>query len=109
MTPLTVPFVLTAWLLLFALYQFAQLHPTELIHPMLMHPGATIQTGLQGAPGGGGAVGLTAANLANPLFRVIAGVFLQDNLWTGAVFAMPSWSTRGPVSSSRRSARRSGA
>jgi len=89
MAPLTAPFVLTAWLLLFALYQFAQLHPTELIHPMLVHPGATIRTGLQAlAGGGGGAVGLTAANLANALFRGIAEVFLQDNLWTGVVFAI---------------------
>ena len=54
MAPLTAaPFVGTAWLLLFALYQFGQLRPTEPIHPMLVHPGATIQTGLQ-APAGGG-------------------------------------------------------
>jgi urea transporter len=39
MTPLTAPFVLTAWLLLFALYQFGQLHPTKLIGPMPVHPG----------------------------------------------------------------------
>jgi len=88
MTPLTVPFVLTAWLLLFALYQFAQLHPTELIHPMLMHPGATIQTGLQGAPSSGGAVGLTAVNLANALFCGVSEVFFQDNPWSGVVFAI---------------------
>jgi hypothetical protein len=31
---LTAPFVLTAWLLLFAVYQFGQLHPTKLIGPM---------------------------------------------------------------------------
>jgi urea transporter len=34
MAPLTAPFVLTAWLLLFALYQFGQLHSTKLIGPM---------------------------------------------------------------------------
>ena len=79
---------MTAWLLLFALYQFGQLRPTELIHPMLVHPGATIQTGLRAPAGGGGAVGLTAANLANALFRGIAEVFLQDNLWAGVVFAI---------------------
>ena len=50
MAPLTAaPFVGMAWLLLFALYQFGQLRPTEPIHPMLVHPGATIQTGLQAA------------------------------------------------------------
>ena len=85
--PLTAPFVLTAWLLLFAIYPFGQLHPTKLIHPMLVHPGAAIQTDLQEA-GGGGAVGLTAVNLANALFRGVAEVFLQDNLWTGVVFAI---------------------
>jgi urea transporter len=87
MAPLTAPFVLTAWLLLFALYQFGQLHPTKLIHPMLVHPGATIQTGLQEAAGGG-AVGLTAVNLADALFRGVGEVFLQDNLWTGVVFVI---------------------
>jgi urea transporter len=86
--PLTAPFVLTAWLLLFALYQFGQLHPTELIHPMLVHPGATIQTGVQGAPGSGGATGLMAVNLANALFRGVGEVFLQDNLRTGVVFVI---------------------
>src|SRR5262245_4905985 len=87
--PLTAPFVLTAWLLLFAVYQFGQLHPTQLIGPMAVHPGAAIQTDLQEAAGGdAGAVGLTAANLANALFRGVGEVFLQDNLWTGVVFAI---------------------
>jgi urea transporter len=31
---------------------------------------------------------LTVANLANALFRRVAEVFLQDNLWTGVVFAI---------------------
>ena len=88
MAPLTAPFVLTAWLLLFALYQFGQLHPTKLIGAMPAHPGAAIQTGLQEAAGSDAAVGLTAANLANALFRGVAEVFLQDNLWTGVVFVI---------------------
>jgi urea transporter len=88
MAPLTAPFVLTAWLLLFALYQFGQLHPTKLIGAMPVHPGAAIQTDLQEAAGGDGAVGLTAANLANALFRGVGEVFLQDNLWTGVVFVI---------------------
>jgi len=88
MAPLTAPFVLTAWLLLFALYQFGQLHPTNLIGPMPVHPGVAIQTDLQAAAGDVGAVGLTAANLANALFRGVGEVFLQDNLWTGVVFAI---------------------
>ena len=88
LVPLTAPFVLTAWLLLFALYQFGQLHPTKLISLMPVHPGAAIQTDLQEAAGGGGAVGLTAANLANALFRGVGQVFLQDNLWSGVVFGI---------------------
>jgi urea transporter len=86
--PLTAPFVLTAWLLLFAVYHFGQLHPTELIGPMPVHAGATTQTDLQEAAGGGGAVGLTAANLGNALFRGVGQVFLQDNLWSGVVFGI---------------------
>jgi urea transporter len=88
MAPLTAPFVLTAWLLLFALYQFGQLHPTKLIGPMPLHTGTAIGTDLQEAAGSGGSVGLTAANLANALFRGVGEVFLQDNLWTGVVFAI---------------------
>jgi urea transporter len=86
--PLTAPFVLTSWLLLFALYHFGQLRPTKLIGPMPVHPGAAIQTDLQEAAGSGGAVGLTAANLANALFRGVGQVFLQDNLWSGVVFGI---------------------
>jgi urea transporter len=85
--PLTGPFVLTAWLLLFAIYTFSQLHATKLIGPIPVHPGAAIQTDLQEV-GGGGTVGLSAANLANALFRGVAEVFLQDNLWTGVAFAI---------------------
>ena len=88
MAPLTAPFVLTAWMLLFALYQFGQLHPTKPIGSMPVHPGAAIQTDLEEAAAGGGAVGLTVANLANVLFRGVGQVFLQDNLWTGVVFAI---------------------
>src|SRR5262245_5039102 len=87
MAPVTAPFVLTAWLLLFAHYPFGQLHPTKLIGPIPVHPGAVIQTELKEAAGSG-AVGLTAANLANGLFRGVGEVFLQDNFWTGVVFAI---------------------
>jgi len=88
MAPLTAPFVLTAWLLLFALYQFGELHPTKLIGPMPVHPGAAIQTALQETAGGGRVAGLTSVNLANALFRGVGEVFLQDNPWTGVVFAI---------------------
>jgi urea transporter len=88
MAPLTAPFVLTTWLLLFAIYQFGHLHPTKLIGPMPLQPGTAIETGLRGAAGGGGAVGLTVANMANALFRGVGQVFLQDNVWTGVIFAI---------------------
>ena len=55
---------------------------------MLVHPGATIQTGLQEAPSSGGTVGLTAINLANALFRGVGEVVLQDNPWSGVVFVI---------------------
>ena len=87
MAPLTAPFVLTAWLLLFAVCHFGQLHPTNLIGPMPVQPVAVIQTDLEEAAGIG-AVGFTAANLANALFCGVGEVFLQDNLWTGVVFAI---------------------
>jgi urea transporter len=87
LAPLTAPFVLTACLLLFAVYHFGQLHPTNLIGPVPVQPVAAIQTDLEEAAGGG-TVGLTAANLANALFRGVGEVFLQDNLWSGVVFAI---------------------
>jgi urea transporter len=83
---LTAPFVLTAWLFLFAVFQFTYLTHTPLIQPGLPHPGAAIlteirplQTNLVGA-------GLTARNLVEALFRGIGEVFFQDNLVTGIIF-----------------------
>lgn len=76
MAPVTAPFVLTAWLLLFAVYHFGQLHPTNLIGPMPVQPVAVIQTDLEEAAGIG-AVGFTTANLANALFRGVGEVFLR--------------------------------
>jgi urea transporter len=84
MPALTAPFVLTAWLLLFAVYQFGFLHPTELIAPAPPDPSATVQTDLRELATGSG--GLTAGNLANGLFRGDGEVMFQDNLLTGLVF-----------------------
>jgi urea transporter len=72
----TAPLVLTAWLLLFAVYHFGQLHPTNLIGPMPVQPVAVIQTDLEEAAGIG-AVGFTTANLANALFRGVGEVFFR--------------------------------
>src|SRR5687767_13977073 len=67
MPALTAPFVLTAWLLLFAVYQFDFLQPTELIDPAAPESAATVQTELRELATGTG--GLTAANLAHGFFR----------------------------------------
>jgi len=84
MPALTAPFVLTAWLLLFAVYQFDFLHPTELIAPAAPDPAASVQTELRELATGTG--GLTAANLAHGFFRGVGEVMFQDNLLTGVIF-----------------------
>jgi urea transporter len=84
MPALTAPFVLTAWLLLFAVYQFDFLQPTELIAPLAPEPGAAVQTDLRELATGAG--GLTLANLAHGFFRGVGEVMFQDNLLTGVIF-----------------------
>jgi urea transporter len=84
MPALTAPFVLTAWLLLFAVYQFEFLHPTELIAPAAPDPATVVQTELRELTTGAG--GLTVANLAHGFFRGVGEVMFQDNLLTGVIF-----------------------
>jgi urea transporter len=84
MPALTAPFVLTAWLLLFAVYQLGFLQPTELIAPATPDPQAAVQTELRELPTGTG--GVTAENLAHGLFRGVGEVMFQDNLLTGLIF-----------------------
>jgi urea transporter len=84
MPALTAPFVLTAWLLLFAVYQFDFLQPTALIAPLTPEPGAAVQTELRELATSAG--GLTVANLANGFFRGVGEVMFQDNLLTGVIF-----------------------
>jgi urea transporter len=84
MPALTAPFVLTAWLLLFAVYQFGFLHPTELIAPAAPDPAAAVQTELRELATGTG--GLTAANLVHGFFRGVGEVMFEDNLLTGVIF-----------------------
>jgi urea transporter len=85
---LTAPFVLTAWLLLFAVYQFAHIRPSPLIAPVPLDPQALVQTELRELPTGVGPAGLTAANLAHGFFRGVGEVMFQDNLITGAIFLL---------------------
>ena len=84
MPALTAPFVLTTWLLLFAVYQFDFLPPTALIAPLTPEPGAAVQTELRELATGTG--GLTLANLAHGLFRGVGEVMFEDNLLTGVIF-----------------------
>jgi urea transporter len=84
MPALTAPFVLTTWLLLFAVYQFDFLQPTELIAPAAPDPAATVQTELRELATGTG--GLTLASLAHSLFRGVGEVMFEDNLLTGVIF-----------------------
>jgi urea transporter len=88
MPALTAPFVLTAWLLLFAVYQFAHVRPSPLIAPMPLEPQAAVQTELRELATGGGPAGLTVANLAHGFFRGVGEVMFQDNLVTGLIFLL---------------------
>jgi urea transporter len=85
MPALTAPFVLAAWLLLFAVLQFANLRPNSLIAPTPLDPHAIPPTQLREAATGG-AIGLTAGNLTNAFFRGIGEVMFQDKLATGVIF-----------------------
>ena len=84
MPALTAPFVLTAWLLLFAVYQFDALQPTDLIAPLAPDPEAAVQTDLRELATGAG--GLTLANLVHGLFRGVGEVMFEDNLLSGLIF-----------------------
>jgi urea transporter len=86
MPALTAPFVLTAWLLLFAVLLFANLRPNPLIAPAAPDPGILPPTALREAATGAGAIGLTPTNMTNALFRGIGEVMFQDKLATGVIF-----------------------
>jgi urea transporter len=79
-------FVLTAWLLLFAVLLFANLRPTPLIAPAAPDVRLLPPTDLREALTGAGAVGLTPVNMTNALFRGIGEVMFQDKLATGVIF-----------------------
>jgi urea transporter len=83
---LTAPFVLAAWLLLFAVLLFANLRPTALIAPAAPDVRVLPPTALREAATGIGAIGLTPTNMTNALFRGIGEVMFQDKLATGVIF-----------------------
>src|SRR5215203_1377492 len=84
MPALTAPFVLPAWLLLFAVYQFDFLRPTSLIAPLTPEPGAAVQTQLRELATGTGR--LTIVNLVHGHLRGVGEVMFEDNLLTGLIF-----------------------
>src|SRR6266508_2406201 len=87
MPALTAPFVLTAWLLLFAVLLFANLRPNLLfIAPAAPDVRVLPPTELREAATGVGAIGLTPTNMTNALFRGIGEVMFQDKLATGVIF-----------------------
>jgi len=86
MPALTAPFVLSAWLFRFAIFQFPHLHPSALILPTPLDPRASVQTALRPLPTSLVGGGITAANLLVAFFRGIGEVFFQDNLITGIIF-----------------------
>jgi urea transporter len=86
MPALTAPFVLTAWLLLFAVLLFANLRPNALIAVAPPDTGILPHTALREAATGAGAIGLTPVNMTNALFRGIGEVMFQDKLATGVIF-----------------------
>jgi urea transporter len=85
---LTAPFVLVTWLLLFAVYQFAVLDPTERIAPAALDPAARVQTELRELPTSTQGAGFTAVNLVNGFFRGVGEVMFQDSLVSGAIFLL---------------------
>ncbi len=86
MPALTAPFVLTTWLLLFAVFQFAHLLPAASILPAPLDPNVTVQTALRPLPTSVTGAGVTLLNLLEAFFRGIGEVFFQDNLVTGLFF-----------------------
>jgi urea transporter len=86
MPALTAPFVLVAWLLLFAVLLFANLRPNLLIAPAAPDASVVPPTALREAATGAGAIGLTPTNMTNALFRGIGEVMFQDKLATGVIF-----------------------
>ena len=87
MPALTAPFVLTAWLFLFAVLLFANLHPGVLVNPALPKPSAAVYPILRPSPTDlTTGAGVTVVNLLQSFFRGVGEVFFQNNLVTGIIF-----------------------
>jgi Urea transporter len=83
---LTAPFVVSAWLFLFAAFQFSHLHPSALIQPGIPSAATPVLTDLRPLPTSLVGAGLTAPNLLGAFFRGVGEVFFQDNWVTGLIF-----------------------
>ena len=87
MPALTAPFVLTAWLFLFAVLLFANLHTGVLVNPALPKPSAVVHPILRPSPTDLTTdAGVTVVNLLQGFLRGVAEVFFQNNLVTGIIF-----------------------
>ncbi len=87
MPALTAPFVLTAWLFLFAVLLFANLHPGVLVNPALPKPSAVVHPILRPSPTDlTTGAGVTVVNLLQGFLRGVGEVFFQNNLVTGIIF-----------------------
>jgi urea transporter len=80
---LTAPFVLTAWLLLFAALLSTHLLIGNLINPALLKPNAAILTVLRPSPLNTIGGGATVVNLLQAFFRGIGEVFFQNDRHSG--------------------------
>ncbi|MCC6174629.1 MAG: urea transporter [Chloroflexi bacterium] len=85
-SPLTAPFVLTTWILLFAGYGLGSVRLGDLIDPTLPDRAVTIQSQLRVQQVLDGAAGLTLPNVAQAVFRGPGQVMFQDNAITGVIF-----------------------
>jgi urea transporter len=87
MPALTAPFVLTAWLFLFAVLLFANLHPGVLVNPALPKPSAAVHPILRPSLTDLTTdAGVTVVNLLQGFLRGVGEVFFQNNWVTGIIF-----------------------
>jgi urea transporter len=87
MPVLTAPFVLSAWLFLFAVLLAANLHTGVLVSPAIPNPHAPVFPILRPSPTNLTAgAGDTAVNILQGIFRGVGEVFFQNNLVTGIIF-----------------------
>jgi len=76
-SPLTAPFVLSTWLLMFCVYKFGFLQPTAAIFPAIPDPNAVIEAGR-----------ITGLTFWEGITKGVGEVMFQDNVITGIIFVV---------------------